>query len=203
MLKKITIKQIKKDIDLLYEIGSLRHVPRGWKQHLQTDVANDLEHTIRVIYLALILARYEGIHNDEKIIKMALVHDLAETRVGDHAYVQKVYVDLFEQKAVHEILNGTSLTEFEKLIYEFEEQKTKEARIVKDGDNLDIEFELQELTERGNRLPAKWSKMRKWVRDNKLYSKSAKKLWDLILSSDPAKWHIENNKFTKQNKKKI
>lgn len=203
MPKKITNKQIKRDIDLLYEIGSLRYIPRGWIQHLRIDTANDLEHTIRVIFLSLILARYENVNNEETIIKMALLHDLPETRTADHSYVQKIYVKLFNKEATHDILYKTSLNDFEKLIIEFEKQNTIEARIVKDADNLDIEFELQEITETGNALPKKWSKTRRWVRDNKLYTKSAKKMWDIIIKSDPSKWHIENNKWTKQNNGKI
>jgi len=45
-----------RDLELLFEIGSLRHICSGWRQHLATDCANDLEHTVRVAFLALALA---------------------------------------------------------------------------------------------------------------------------------------------------
>lgn len=40
------------DINFLFEIGSLRNMQRGWRQHLGMDCANVHDHTIRVIWLA-------------------------------------------------------------------------------------------------------------------------------------------------------
>ncbi len=34
-----------RDVELLFEVGSLRYMSRGWIQHLATHCANDLEHT--------------------------------------------------------------------------------------------------------------------------------------------------------------
>ena len=39
---------------------------------------------------------------------MALVHDMAETRVSDHSYVQKVYVQADEHSAANDLFAGTS-----------------------------------------------------------------------------------------------
>ena len=72
-----------RDIEFLFEVGSLRNVQRGWRQHFGLDVANNLEHTFRVMVLALMIARKEGVKDEEKVMKMALVHDLAETRTVD------------------------------------------------------------------------------------------------------------------------
>src|SRR3989344_1712425 len=94
-------KNFNRDIEFLFEIGTLKNIQRGWRQHFGSDVANILEHTMRVTLLALILARREGIKNEEKIIKMALVHDLAETRTTDLSYIQKVYVDADENRSSH------------------------------------------------------------------------------------------------------
>ena len=64
-------------------------MPRGWRQHLGFDVASDLEHTFRLVWLALLISRMEKKGDESLIIKMALVHDIAETRTSDHSYVQK------------------------------------------------------------------------------------------------------------------
>ncbi|MBI4993070.1 MAG: hypothetical protein HZC26_02960 [Candidatus Magasanikbacteria bacterium] len=72
-----------------------------------------------------------------------------------------------------------------------------EAKIVKDADNLDVDVELREMAERGSKLPEKWQKFRRFVRDEKLYTASAKKLLDEIQDSDPADWHLSNNKWLK------
>lgn len=184
-----------RDIDFLYEIGSLRNVPRGWRQHLGFDVASDLEHTIRMIWLALIISRMEKQGDENKIIKMALVHDVAETRVSDLSYVQKVYVKADEHKAANDMFEGTMLKDYKEIIEEYEKRDSIEAKIVKDADNLDIDLELKEIEELGSKLPEKWSTNRKLVRDDKLYTKSAKKLWDEIQTSDPSSWHMKSNKW--------
>ncbi|MCH8741776.1 HD domain-containing protein [Patescibacteria group bacterium] len=188
----------KRDIEFLFEVGSLRNVPRGWRQHLGMDCASVLEHTLRVIWLALILARKEKVKNEEKIIKMALIHDIAEIRTADHSYVQKVYVKEQGNLAAKDTFTKTSLANFHKdILKEYEERKSKEAKIVKDADNLDIDLELKELEERGSQLPKKWRRFRKQVRNEKLYTKSARGLWDKIQEANVADWHLTANKWLK------
>lgn len=189
---------MKKDIDFLYEVGSLRNVQRGWRQHFGVDVANVLEHSFRVMIIALIIARNEKVKNEEKIMKMVLVHDLAETRTSDLSYVQKVYVNADEERSAKDLFENTILQDLEETVLaEYEERKSIEAKIVKDADNLDVELELKELQTRGHQLPKKWRFIRKKVRDEKLYTKSAKKLWDLIQKSDSEDWHMTINKWIK------
>ena len=179
-------------------------MPRGWRQHLGFDVASDLEHTYRLIWLALIISRMEkagdpdakvGI-DENKIIKMALVHDVAETRTSDLSYVQKVYVKADEARAADDMFRDTIVADYRQIIEDYERRDSIEAKIVKDADNLDIDLELKEIEELGSKLPGKWSeKNRKFVRDEKLYTESAKKLWDEIQNSDPSSWHRHMNKW--------
>ncbi len=186
-----------RDLELLFEVGSLRHTQRGWRQHLATDCANDLDHTVRVAFLALIIARREGIGNEETLLKMALTHDIAETRTSDLSYVQKVYVKADEPQALHDIFTGTRLADFETLVNAYERRDTIEAKIVKDADNLDVELELKELEEKGHQLPVKWRAQRRMIRDEKLYTDSAKQMWEEIQTADPSSWHIAHNKWLK------
>ena len=187
-----------RDIEFLYEIGSLKNIQRGWRQHFGSDVANILEHSFRVAWIALMIARTEGVTSEEKILKMVLVHDLAESRTTDLSYVQKVYVHADEDKAARDLLDKTSLPDFySEILKEYEERKSIEAKIVKDADNLDVDIELKELEERGSLLPGKWKTFRQKVRNEKLYTKTAKALWDEIEKSDPASWHMTANKWVK------
>jgi putative hydrolase of HD superfamily len=187
-----------RDIEFLFEIGSLRNVERGWRQHLAMECTNNLEHSFRVAFIALMIARKEGVKNEEKILKMALLHDLAETRVSDLSYVQKVYVTADEGRAADDLFSGTIIEDLRKeILKEYEERKSIEARIVKDADNLDIDFELKEVEERGSQWPKKLAKMREMVRDEKLYTESAKKMWDAIQKSDVSSWNLTANKWHK------
>jgi putative hydrolase of HD superfamily len=192
------MNRTKRDIEFLYEIGSLRNLQRGWRQHLGVDCANVLEHTIRVIWLSLILARMEKVKNEEKILKMCLIHDIEETRTTDLSYIQKVYVNPDDNRAAKDLFNQTSLNDFYKDVFkEYNKRESIEAKIVKDADNLDIDIELKELEEKGSQLPKKWGNFRRKVRNEKLYTKSAKKLWDAIQKSDVSSWHLVANKWLK------
>jgi putative hydrolases of HD superfamily len=187
----------KRDIEFLYEIGSLRNVQRGWRQHFAMDCANVLDHTMRVVWLALVIARKTGGADENKIIKMALVHDLAEARVSDLSYVQKVYVTADEHTASKEMFAGTTLENFGETLEEYEERQSLESKIVKDADNLDVDMELHELAERGSKLPEKWKIYRRKVRDEKLHTDAAKDLWDLLEETDVADWHMAANKWVR------
>lgn len=198
LIKPIYFMPQNSDLNFLYEIGSLKNLERGWRQNLAMDCASVLEHTMRVIWLALIIARREGGGADENlIIKMALVHDLPEARVSDLNYVPKMYIEADEARAGHDLFSGTIVEDYETNLKDFEERFSLEAKIVKDADNLDVDVELREMAERGSKLPEKWQKFRRFVRDEKLYTASAKKLWDEIQDSDPADWHLNNNKWLK------
>lgn len=186
-----------RDLEFLYEIGSLRNIPRAWIQHLASDCSSTLEHTLRVVFLSLLIARREGVKNEEKLIKMALVHDLAETRTADLAYVHKVYTKTDDVRAARDLFAGTAFPDLEKVLREYEKRDSIEAKVVKDADNLDIDLELRELMEQGNLVAKKKQPLRKLVRDKKLYTKTAKKLWDEIQKSDPSSWHLSANKWLK------
>lgn len=194
---------LERDIEFLYELGSLRNVQRGWRQHLGVDCANDLEHTMRVAWMALLLARREKSLNpqvdiDEALIlKMALAHDICETRTSDHSYIQKVYVKSDEERAVHDTLSGTALEDFEETVKKFESRDSLEAKLVKDADNLDVDIELHELEERGHKLPQRWMVFRHKIRDEKLYTQAGKDFWEALQTSDPAAWHMGANKWVK------
>jgi putative hydrolase of HD superfamily len=184
----------KRDLDFLYEIATLRNVPRGWRQHLGMDCASVLEHIVRVAFLALIIARHEKA-DENKVLKMALFHDLPEARVSDLSYVQKVYASADEERATADMLSGTSLEDFTGLFGEEQKRETLEAKIVKDADNLDIDLELRELASIGSPLPEKWKHIRKAVRDKKLFTKTAKKIWYYIQNSEVHAWHLSMNKY--------
>lgn len=186
-----------RDLELLFEIGSLRHTQRGWRQHLATNCATDLEHTMRVIFLSLIIARKEQKGNEETILKMALTHDVAETRTSDFSYVQKAYVKANEPSALHDMFTGTCLADFESIVTAYERRDTIESKIVKDADNLDVDLELKELEEKGHQLPIKWRDFRRLIRNEKLYTDSAKQMWDEIQTSDVSSWHMACNKWLK------
>jgi putative hydrolase of HD superfamily len=197
-MKKNGSKVTTRDIEFLYEIGTLRNIERTWQQFMGSGCASVLEHTYRVVFLALLIARGEKFKDEEKIIKMALVHDIGESRTGDTNYIQAVYTKKDTPPAIRDTFTGTTFVDFyTDILEEYEARKTLAAKIVKDADNLDVDIELQEMKEKGSVIAHKMDKMRRLVRNKKLYTKTAKKIWDALQTSDPAAWHLRANKFVK------
>ena len=81
---------MERDIEFIYEVGALRHIDRMWKRFLNADFANNTEHMFRVVWIALIIAKHEGVKDTGKIVKMAIAHDIAESRTGDVDYISRV-----------------------------------------------------------------------------------------------------------------
>jgi putative hydrolases of HD superfamily len=181
---------IKRDLELLYELSMLRNIPRSWCQVMGMEVSNLAEHHFRVAWIALILAKHENVTNHEKILKMALVHDIAESRTGDVHYVSRLYTQRDEHTATKDMLQDTELQQDMLAISEeYEKRESIESKIVKDADNLDVDLELHELKQ-GTELEKRWHNMREKSVYPHFYTETAKKFWDIILESDPHDWHL-------------
>lgn len=187
---------LKRDIEFLYEIGSLRFVERTWRQFFQQQVANDAEHMFRVAWIALVIARHENVKNEEKILKMALIHDIGESRTPDTNYLSKLYSSRDETTAISHMLEDTSLKEEMFDLYkEYEDRKSIEAKVVKDADYLDVDFEIQEHFYQGNQLRKLWPRTN--VYEN-LFTKTAKKMWKQLYEMNPQAWHKNAHKRHKK-----
>lgn len=189
-----------RDVEFLYEIGALRFLQRTWRQFFREDVANNSEHTFRVMWIALAIAKAEKVKNEEKILKMALVHDIGESRCPDTNYLSKNYSTRDEKKALKDMFENTSYgDEYLKLFDEYHARKSLEAKIVKDADILDVDLEIAEHASNGHLLAKDWKAKRVNVAKT-LFTPTAKKLWWEIYKENPNSWHI--NGFLKYQKKK-
>ena len=184
------MKRRDRDLEFLNEIGTLRFIKRSWIQFLRSDVASISEHMFRMAWIALVIAKHEKVKDTGKILKMVLVHDITESRTGDPHYVSRQYVKIDEQLAIDDMLEGTALKdEFKALWKEYEERKSIESKIVKDADNLDVDMELRDYAGRDKQLYTKWRPTRTAVY-KRLFTKTAKRLWKEIHTSNPHDWHI-------------
>ncbi|MEK7570293.1 MAG: HD domain-containing protein [Patescibacteria group bacterium] len=186
-----------RDIQLLFEISSLNNMARGWTQHVGMRTASIAEHTYRMMWIALLLAKAEGA-DEGKTLRMAFVHDIVETRISDLSYVQKVYVHADEEQAATEMFDGTSFGDYKELLDEYERRECLEAKIVKDADNLDVSFEIKELEARGSQVATRWQKETRPIVREKLYTNTARELWDAVQNASPDDWHLKVNKWLRQ-----
>lgn len=173
-------------------MGNIRFIDRMWRRFLRAEFANLAEHHFRVLWIALIIAEREGAKVDTgKIAKMAVLHDIAESRTGDVDYLARQYTERNEELGIKDMLAGTAIEkEFLALWEEYETRASLEAKIVKDADNLDVDFELAEQASSGFPLQEKWQDNRRFVAKNKLYTATAKNIFDQLEHSDPHGWHI-------------
>lgn len=182
---------VTRDLDFLFEVGTLRFANRTWNQFLNPNSQNLTEHTLRVVWIALVLAKHEGVTDTAKVIKMALVHDVSESRSVDVNYVSRQYADRHEDKAIHDTLGGTVVKDEMLPIWEeYERRVSLESKIVKDADHLDVDLELKELEAMGNSLGKALYPSREQTIETRFYTETAKKMWRALQDADPHHWHL-------------
>ncbi|HJN62474.1 MAG TPA: HD domain-containing protein [Candidatus Parcubacteria bacterium] len=173
-----------KIVNFLFEIASLRRLTRSHRQVIQEVSDNISDHSFRVAVIGMILAESEKC-DINKVLKMCLFHDIVEARTGDANYINKIYIDLHEKEAREDQMVGLPIArEMLKILEEYEERKSKEAIIAKDADVLDQMILEQEYF-------YKDKKNRKIWQNHKVYvpkTKSAKKLAEKIMKSNPLEW---------------
>lgn len=194
MAKKIEITKL---ANLLFEVGTLRKVPRA---HMQTLLTHDLtdniaSHSFRVAIIGWFLAQMENV-DPNKVSVMCLFHDTAEARSGDQNWVHKKYVKVFEEEIVKDQLNNLPFAQnLSKLNSEYQTRKTKESIVAKDADLIDQMLLLKEYEWVGN------NEANNWLGENKgkgnmqyklLKTASAKKLAQEILKQKPSDWWRED-----------
>lgn len=135
----------------------LKRVPRaGWVRDRVPNPESVAEHSFKTALMAMVLADSLRIKVDkEKLVKMALIHDIGESIIGDviqykkstgkvipEIRVRKHKAELVAiSKIFRTIPNGKS---YIKLYKEFDAQKSREARIFNELDRLEMVFQALE-----------------------------------------------------------
>ncbi|KAH8418884.1 hypothetical protein KR222_009073, partial [Zaprionus bogoriensis] len=138
-------------------IGNLKHTKRtGWVLRDVNDCESISGHMYRMSMLTFLLDGSEGL-NQIRCMELALVHDLAESLVGDitpFCGVSKDEKRAMEFKAMEDICKlieprGKRIME---LFEEYENAQSAESRFVKDLDRLDMVMQAFEYEKRDNCL---------------------------------------------------
>jgi putative hydrolase of HD superfamily len=132
------------------------------------------------------LAKMEGA-DPYKVTMMCLFHDIAEARSGDHNWVHKKYVKIFEEEILEDqfglLPQAEELHSFTK---EYRKRESRESKIAKDADLIDQILLLKEYIHQGNKEAAKWLIGKK--DDKKIFSQSAQDLAKEICAQEPGEW---------------
>ena len=178
--KKINYDKI---TDFIFEIGTLKNMKRMHCQVLPETNDTISSHSFETTILGMILAKMENV-DENKVIKMCLFHDTAETRTGDVNFIHSHYVKKNEKQATSDQLVGTPLQdEITKIINEFTKGKSLEAIITKDADLL------SQLISQCNYLKDS-TEIERWNRHTiiNIKTESAKKLAKTITERNPFEW---------------
>uniref|UniRef100_A0A7V4JP94 5'-deoxynucleotidase n=1 Tax=Thermodesulfobacterium geofontis TaxID=1295609 RepID=A0A7V4JP94_9BACT len=192
------MKLFEKYAKLLFESALLKRIQRTGFAYLGTGGENVASHCFGVIFCTWILSEIcEKELNKEKLFKMALIHDLAETRIGDFNAVNKIYNKADEKKALEDAFSDTPMKEeILSLWKEYRSLKSLEAKLVHDADVIDLVIQLKEQKDLNNPYADKWIEYAK----RKLITEEAKKLVKAILKVEWCSWWLEY--FIKNNEKR-
>jgi len=153
--EKITPPQI---LNFLLETVKAKRVVRtGWTMHHINNPESVADHSYQLCVIALVLADYLGVDR-EKLVKMAIIHDLGEIITGDIVWIQGKMIDvekkrkkeLMEEDGIKKIFSilGDS-TEYQLIFDEMLQRKSIESEVFWQIDKLELivqafQYELSE-----------------------------------------------------------
>ncbi|MFQ5950922.1 MAG: HD domain-containing protein [Candidatus Geothermarchaeales archaeon] len=164
--------------EFLLEAMKLKDIPRtGWRRiGIQTG-ESVADHIFGVILLAYLLGDSRGL-NQERLIKMALIHDLPEAHTGDiprsSESVQREKL-ITESRILHEIVESMPRRlreEISDLWREYARGETREATFLRELDKLEMAFQALRYERSYPNLKQKleqfWASAKAVVRDDDL-----------------------------------
>ena len=148
-------------LSFIEEIGILKSLPRtGWLIHGFKNGESIADHCYRMTLLSMLLADTlvaKGMKLDtEKVMRLSLLHEIAEARIGDIPFTVLTYIpaevkEIGERKAVTSMLEkfGSIGKWYQELWEEFEQNETIEAKLVRAADKLELMIQVLEYEKLG------------------------------------------------------
>ena len=156
----------KNTFDFLSICGKLKQTRRtGWTKYkeITSQVESVADHSFRIALMAFVFGlqqqreggdkeedKEEKVLDVQKLVTMALVHDIAESIVGDitpHCGISKEEKNKLEVEAMQklkETLGDVAGETIETLWLEYENGSSREARVVKELDKLEMLLQASE-----------------------------------------------------------
>lgn len=138
-------------LHLAFQLGISKKLPRtGWVLNGIKNPESVAEHCFRVIVLTMALAEVLDL-NQQKLIKMSVIHDIGETSTGDlvveHGkeinHRKRKVKESMEKDAIRHILYGYK-EDYAKLFQEMIDRKTPEAIAFWQIDKLEMAIQAYE-----------------------------------------------------------
>jgi putative hydrolase of HD superfamily len=184
-------------INFFFEVGMLAKTPRSGFHFLGTGEQSVAEHVNRTTFIAYALAQMDKTADTLKVLKMALFHDISETRISDLNHIHQKYVERKEHSAVTDISDSVPFgNDMFQTLTEYEKRDSKESLLVKDADTLEWLLALKEQVDTGN------TRALAWMKDGmkRLKTKQGIELGKAILSINSNDWWFPKNSVIRKKK---
>ena len=134
--------EAERNLALFRKVGELKNIKRaGWVRAGIPNCESVADHSFRCIFLAMMLGNDLDL-NSEKLLKMAVVHDIAECVVGDITPYDGISKDEKKEKelmALKELFTDIPRAkQYMDIWTEYEAQISPEAKIIKNIDKLEM-----------------------------------------------------------------
>ena len=147
-------------LSIILEANELKTIPRmGWRVRGVTDGESVAEHSYAVALISMLLAdRLDEPIDREKLLMMALLHDLPEHMLGDiHAPATQILgeetKEAAELKILERLFEGIEDgPRYIALWKEFAERSSVEGRLVRAVDKLEMFTQAYQYESAGNRM---------------------------------------------------
>ena len=141
--------------EFTFFVSELKNIKRsGWKHKLNLDhVESVADHTYAMTVLGMVISDLHGL-NTEKIMRMSLLHDLAESITGDIIpdQITKDEKYMKENNAIRTILGKlpNKLTKmYSKIWEELQKKESDEAKFVHELDRLEMLIQAKSYQKSG------------------------------------------------------
>lgn len=131
-------------LDFFQIILELKKVPRkGWKEKVKVDKPESVaDHSYSTAIMAMLFSDIKNM-DTERIVKMALLHDLAESITGDFTpnEISKETKKAIENECMRDILKNLPSNinkEYSEIWIEFQECNTAESSLLHEIDRLEM-----------------------------------------------------------------
>jgi len=169
---------IQEIVDFCKYVGKLKRISRkGWVSWAKVKRPESVaDHSFRSAILAMCLSDLRGL-DTEKIVRMALLHDVHEALLGDYDYFDKKKIGQDEVKErekiainkIFSVLPETIKGKYILLADEYRRQETEDANLVRQIDEIEMIMQALEYEKEGYdkiKLQAFWDNVRKNLKDH-------------------------------------
>ena len=141
--------------NFIQKVLELKSIPRqGWKEKLKINNPESVaDHSYSTTVMAMIFADIKGL-NTEKIIRMALLHDLAESIIGDITpnkltKNEKISKENIAMKQILKNLPSSVTESYFEIWNDYQKKASKEAILLHEIDKLEMAFQAKFYQKKG------------------------------------------------------